>query len=402
MRILHVIQSLAPRYGGPSLSIVPMVAALNRLPNLSAEIATTNADGPRHHSRPTSSPGTFPIHVFPRTFSEQWKYSWQLSRWLKREAKNFDVIHIHGLWSHCNSAAAAAAFAADVPYVIRPAGMLSEYSLNYKAPKKRLYWAAVERRSVMRADCFHVTSEEECAEVRRVRPNATVFVIPQGMPQEAFDTPVERELLAERCGPAVAGRPIILFLSRLHPKKGLADILLPAISRLKTNAFLAIAGGPDPAAPDYEQEVRRKVAHLGIADRVAFLGPITPAERWHLFDGASVFVLPSYSENFGIVVTEAMARGCPLVVTEGVQAHTHVTAANAGLVVPLDVGKVAVAIDQVLQDSTPGTTRGREGAEYVRTHLGWDGIAKKIDEMYRVVALHHQRDAETLTVRNAT
>src|SRR5207248_11444254 len=123
---------------------------------------------------------------------------------------------------------------------------------------------------------------------------------------------------------------------------------LPALSRAKTDFFLAIAGGPDPHAPGYATEIKQQIESLGLTDRVALLGPIAPAERWQLFDGAAGFVLPSRSENFGIAVAQAMARGCAVLITEGVQAGSHVQRAGAGIVVPYGADALAHAIDDLL------------------------------------------------------
>jgi glycosyltransferase involved in cell wall biosynthesis len=386
MHVLHVIAGVAPRYGGPSTTIWPMVTALGRTPGVTATLATTDADGPGGRIDPAALPADVPVRLFRRTFSEQWKYSPGLGRWLRRHAKDFDVVHVHGIWSYCNAVAARAAERAGVPYVVRPAGMLSEYCLNSRAFKKRLYWALVEGRTIRRAAGFHVTGEDEVRDVRAVRPDARTFLIPQAIDADAFAAPVDPHGLRKRCGDAAGDRPIVLFLGRLHPVKGLADLLLPAFSRLRTDAFLAIAGGPDAQAPGYDQTVREAIGRLGLAGRVALLGPVPPAGRWQLFDGAAAFVLPSHSENFGMVVAEAMARGCPVVVTEAVQAHPHVTAAGAGRVVPCHPGALADALEDQLTHAAARARLGDAGRRYVRSQLTWDRVAERLHGMYQSLA----------------
>jgi glycosyltransferase involved in cell wall biosynthesis len=194
-----------------------------------------------------------------------------------------------------------------------------------------------------------------------------------------FDTPPRPDWLRGRCGPDAAARPIVLFLSRLHPKKGVADFLLPAFARLKADAHLAIAGGVDDSTPDYRTEVERAIRALGLAGRVSLLGPVSPAHRWAAYDGAAAFCLPSHSENFGIVVTEAMARGCPVVAAEGVEAVQHVEAAGAGRRVPLEVGAIAAALDATLAQSA---ALGRRGRTYVEARLRWPAVAGQILHVY--------------------
>src|SRR5262245_51422490 len=106
MRCLHVIPAVAPRYGGPSTAITAMVTALNRLPGIAAEIATTDADGSSGRLNREALPPDLPIHVFRRTFSEQWKYSVGLRKWLKAHVGEYDMVHAHGLWSFAPAAAA--------------------------------------------------------------------------------------------------------------------------------------------------------------------------------------------------------------------------------------------------------------------------------------------------------
>jgi glycosyltransferase involved in cell wall biosynthesis len=294
------------------------------------------------------------------------------------------VVHVHGIWSYPNAAAARAAERAGVPYIVRPAGMLSDYCLRLKAFKKWLYWAAVEGRTVRRAAGFHCTGGDEEADARRVRPDARTFLIPQGM--DLPDVPPAPNALAVRCGPVAAGRPVVLFLGRLHPVKGITDLLLPAFARVADGPVLAIAGGPDAAAPGYERLVREEIARLGLANRVVLLGPVAAADRWALFDGAAAFVLPSHSENFGMVVAEAMARGCPVVVTEGVQSKAQVLAAGAGRVVPFEPETLATALVELLCNPSTARAMGEAGRRYVHSELTWDRVAVRVHAMYRAVA----------------
>jgi len=383
LQILHVIPSIAPRYGGPSTAILPMVEALNRLPNIRAEIATTDADGSQGRlDASVFADSPFPIHVFTRDWSEQWKYSASMWRWLRDNARRYDIIHVHSLWNFATLAACRAARRAGVPIVVRPCGMLSPYTWSRTPWRKRLYWALVERFNVRHACRFHATSQAEADEIRAV-VNAPVVVIPQGIDPAAWTAVRRPEFLRERCGPAAGDRPIILFLSRLHPKKGILDLLLPAFAKLAADAYLAIVGGEDEHEPGFGSRVRHEIDRLRLTDRVGLLGRIVPAERWWLLDGAAVFVLPSHSENFGIVVTEAMARGVPVVVTDTVQACEHVLAAQAGYVTPRDVNALSTALTRVLADDAAARLLGQHGKEYAAREFQWDRIAELIGQMYR-------------------
>jgi glycosyltransferase involved in cell wall biosynthesis len=360
-----------------------MCEALNRITGLAVEIATTDADGAGPPLTLDSLPQTsVPIHLFRRTWSERWKYSHGLGTWLARHAADYDLLHVHSVWNYPIAATCRAARRASVPVILRPCGMLSEYSRQRSSWQKALYWRLIEHRNLIGVRCFHATSRAEAEEVSGLGFTGETAVIPQGVEEAAWSTAVRPDRLRERCGPAAHNRPVLLFLSRLHPKKGLVDLLLPALARLRDDAFLAIAGGSDEHAPRHADDVRHTVQRLGLAGRVAFLGAVTPAQRWELLDGADLFVLPSHSENFGIVVGEAMARGVPVVVSDAVQSCEHVTAAGAGRVVPLDVAALAAAVDELLADPAGRIEMGRRGRFHAEKHFAWPAIAARIAKVY--------------------
>jgi glycosyltransferase involved in cell wall biosynthesis len=360
-----------------------MVKALNARRDVSAEIATTDANGPNQRLSRHELPAGSPIHAFSRTWSEQWKLSTGLRQWLDDRAKEYGLVHIHGLWSYSTWIAARAARRAGVPYLVRPAGMLSPYTWSRGRLKKRVYWALVERRTVRHASGFHVTSEEEAEEVRRVRPNARIFVIPNGVEAVAFSAPSDNSKLKARFGPLANGAPILLFLSRLHPKKGIVDRLLPAVAAMRSRALLAIVGSEDAGARGYEQAITSAIRQLSLEDRVSLLGPVVGDERWSLYDGAAALVLPSHAENFGIVVAEAMARACPVVVTKEVQSASLVRQAAAGAVVDGGPMEIAAALDALISDEQQRIQTGTRGRQFACAHLNWSSVANQLATTYR-------------------
>jgi glycosyltransferase involved in cell wall biosynthesis len=375
MKILHVIPGIAWRYGGTTVAIRSLCSALAELPNTEIELATTDADGPHGRIAENEIPKEYSVHLFRRTATEQWKYSPSLGNWLRKNAHRFDVVHVHALWSYACHAAARAAYLAGVPYISRPAGMLSDFTFAHGAWKKRLYWCWREEWTVRRASAFHATSSAEREEIRRVRDDAVVHVISNGVDDEAWTTDHRQFRDPSR-------RLTVLFMSRLHPKKGLVDLLLPAWAQVRVDADLLIAGGPDAHLPQYAQRVRFEIHRLGLENRVRMLGNIPPERRWQMYDSADVFVLPSHSENFGIVIAEAMARGCPLITTDKVQACEHVNAAKAGDVIPRSVFALTHALTDLLADVDRRKRYGECGRNYAQVHFQWRSIAERIHQMY--------------------
>jgi glycosyltransferase involved in cell wall biosynthesis len=359
-----------------------MVRALNCRPDFRAEIATTDAGSAHGKLASSEIPADLTVHMFRRTWSERWKYSRDLGKWLSRHVADYDLIDIHAVWSYSTGAAARAAARRDLPYIIRPAGMLSPYTLQSRSWIKNIYWNLIERRTIDGAAAFHVTSEEEAAEVRALRPDARTFVVPNGVDATAFTVPRDEGELRRRCGPDANGKAIALFLSRLHPKKGIVDRLLPALAAMRRPCYLAIVGAGDPHAPGYESKMSATIKKFQLQDRVTLLGDVNGDARWAFFDGADVFVLPSHAENFGIVVAEAMARSCPVVVTDAVQSCTHVTAAGAGEVVAGDVPTLASTLDNMLADADRRKAYGQAGQAYAQRHFSWEEIAREIRHMY--------------------
>ncbi|MGL6096655.1 MAG: glycosyltransferase [Fimbriiglobus sp.] len=384
MQILHVIPTVAPRYGGPSTAVAALAATLARTPGVSCEVVATDADGPGGRFDPAgwSAPGV-PLHLFPVEGSVRWGQSPALASWLDREAVRFDVICSHAAWAFSTVVARQSATRHGRPLVYMPHGMLSRYTWTRNRPLKWAYWLRYERANVAAAAAIHTTSAEEAAELADYRTiTAPVAVIPLGVDDDSWTAPARPEVLRELCGRPPDHPPILLFLSRLHPKKGVADVLIPAFARMTVPAILAIAGGVDDSVPEYGDEVRKVAAALGVADRVRFLGRVAPADRWSVFDGADAFVLPSYQENFGIAVAEALARGVPVVVSDRVQIAPDLAAAGCARVVPLDPGAVAAALDALLADPAGRLRLGAAGRAFAAEHYTWDAVTRRVLNLY--------------------
>ncbi|MCU0872334.1 MAG: glycosyltransferase [Pirellulaceae bacterium] len=389
MRVLHVIPAIADRYGGPSQAVFEMCRAI-RVVGVTAEIATTDADGPGRRldlgdDRPCVHKAV-PVWLFPRTCSEHWKYSFHLQGWLDAHVADYDLLHVHAVFSHATTAACRAARRRNVPVILRPCGMLAPYSLSLSALRKRVYWQLAEKRNVEQARFLHATSPEEREELQRLVPQVDVQCIPLGLPQEVWSVPRRPGAFRQRFGIAPE-RPLLLFLSRLHRKKGLADLLLPALARLPAEVVLAVVGEGDPHDPEYARHCRSVAAELGLEERTVFTGPIYAPDKWYAYDDANLYVLPSQHENFGITVVEAAARGTTPLFSPGVQAGRLLLEAGVGLVSDNDVDSLTTAIAQFLGRSPEDRRQaGSRGSEFARRELSLDAMAEKLVRMYERAA----------------
>lgn len=374
MRVLHVIGSVAPREGGPSVAIRGMTAALAAL-GIDVTVATTNADGPREVLPvPTDAPvrsGGVEWRHFARTAPGTWGLSLPLLAWLDRNVADFDVVEVHGLFVFATIAGCRTAARHRVPYVVRPLGMLDPWSLAQRRWKKVPYIRLIEGRHLARAAAIHATSESEADGVRALGYGARVRVIPLGVGG------VPRATRA-----SAAGRPVeLLFLSRLHPKKNL-PLLLDALHAARAEGAalrLTVAGGGTDA---YRAELERHVAALGLAEAVRFVGQVEGERKAELLAGADAFVLPSSQENFGIAVAEALAAGLPVVVSDQVAISADVVAARAGYVVPVDAAATARALVALARDGAERSAMGARAARLAAEKYSWERTATSLRALY--------------------
>lgn len=280
------------------------------------------------------------------------------------------VVHDHGVWLPTNRAAALVARATGRPLVVSPKGMLSERALGIKRTKKRAAWHLYQRRALRAAAAFQATSEVEAEDVRRAGLRQPVAVIAHGVRVPPDAAPPQAD---------GAGRTA-LFLSRVHPIKGLPD-LVAAWARVRPEGWRLVVAGPEEEG--HRAEVERQVQGSGLADAVTFAGPVGESEKWDLYRSADLFVLPTHSENFGIVVAEALAAGLPVITTHGAPWQALETE-RCGWWVPVGAEPFAGALSEATS-APPDALRemGWRGRAYVRRELSWDRAAAEHLALYR-------------------
>jgi glycosyltransferase involved in cell wall biosynthesis len=383
-----VIPSISPRRGGPSQAAIEMVNAL-RLRHVDASILTTNDDC---ESLLTDLPiGGWtsycgvPVLAFPRwnppiRVLKEYIFSSRLNRWFPGNIRNFDIIHVHALFSYPSTVAMMHARRARIPYLLRTIGQLSPWSLAQSKLRKQLMLKLVERRNLDSASLLHFTTTRERDECfTAFGQSFPSLVLPLGV---RLPSPL----------PAIKSKSDglrLLFLSRLHPKKQL-EVLLKGLALFQSDNpqaiwQLDIAGAGEPA---YLASLQKLAAQLNLSHRCRWLGHVQGDAKTSLLQQADWFLLPSAAENFGIAVVEAMAAGTPVIVSPQVAVADLIVAAGAGLVCPSDPASICKIL--ITHYQGPTSAMRMAARSLAESTFSWGSVADQLETHYRQV-LHSLR-----------
>jgi glycosyltransferase involved in cell wall biosynthesis len=358
--------------GGAVTAALGMAEALSAA-GLSVRLAATD------YGHPVTAPAAFDLRLFPCRYGP-WRFAPALGRWLAREVRWADVVHVHTVWTYPTRAAARACRRRGVPYVLRPAGMLEDWSMGRRAWKKALYARLVESETIRHAAALHWTTAQEQERSARWAGARPAVVVPLGLPASAYQGLPPAAALARRF-PALAGRRVLLYLGRVDPKKQ-PEVAIGALAELRRelpDAVLAIAG---PGERRYLDSLAALADGLGVASAVHFLGMLRGAEVQEAFVGAAAFLLPSLQENFGLAAAEAMAVGCPVIVSPQVALAPLVSSHGAGRVAGATVPAVADAVRTLLADEPGRRAAGERGRALVRQRFTWPAVAADLIRAY--------------------
>jgi glycosyltransferase involved in cell wall biosynthesis len=371
----------ASEYGGIPHRVYGLAAALISLGH-SSQVVTTNAGGARNLQvklEELTTYGKVPVIYTERWSHNSYFYAPRLLMHLRKLAPSCDMAVVSGGWSYLNLAVRRSLPRLDVPYVINPEGQFDPWAFRHKYLKKVLYWRLVEKYNYSRAAGIIALTDNEAGQVKQFVRGVPVQVIPNGVNLDDFQSPTGQEEW-EKTFPELAHSPYILFLSRLHPKKGL-DLLLPAFQRLLEQCrepqvlepYLVVAGN---GATGYEREIKALAHGLGIAHRVLFPGLITGTAKQALLQHCCFTVLPSRGEGLPIAVLESMACSKPVVITPACYLP-EVARAGAGFEVELGVEQLAQAMLQLWNSPGMREEMGKQAVALVKEKFTWEKVAEQ-------------------------
>nr|WP_226895242.1 glycosyltransferase [Luteolibacter marinus] len=310
-----------------------------------------------------------------------------------------DLVHDHGIWLPCHRQVAKACAARGIPRIASPRGMLEPWALNHKKWKKRAAWWLYQKRDLQAAAGLHATADSEARQLRRLGLKAPMVVAANGVTVPILESGFLTRFDSQEAGCEAGGLPngfgfeeagckpalhrTALFLSRIHPKKGL-PMLVEAWARVRPEGWSMRVVGPDEGG--HRGEVERLVAGAGLTDCWSFANSLEGDDKWRAMAAADLFVLPTHSENFGIVVAESLACGVPVITTtaapwQGLRDH------GCGWWVEPDAAALGAALDEATRVEASGLREmGRSGREWMAADFGWEGIARKMEAFYQEVA----------------
>lgn len=381
IRVLHVIPSVASFRGGPSQVIHMVTEGLSEC-GLDVAVLTTDDDGSSRLPVPLGEPvrkGRVTYWYFARQ-TRFYNCSLPLSSWLWRHVNDFHLLHIHTVFSYVSTAAALIARAKAVPYVVRPLGVLNRWGFENRKPVlKRLSFAAIDKHILRHAAAIQYTSEQEQIEAERLCPINRPVILPNPVRMAA-----ELPARAARMDSGAAPQPLILFMSRLDEKKGL-DLLIQAFARVKPHypdCRLVVAGSGEESVA---KSLRLLAEREQVADAIDWVGFVSGAAKQQLLARADVFALPSYSENFGVAVVEAMAAGLPVVISDQIGIHPAITQGGAGLVASCSIESLTEALLNMLADPAAARVMGEHGRRVALAQFSIPVVSQKLLSLYQSI-----------------
>ncbi|MDP7005843.1 MAG: glycosyltransferase [Phycisphaerales bacterium] len=376
MKILHYCSRIRLEDGGVVRAVLDLTTSLAKSGKSVTLMATEGEDLPKKETGvQTILTGSF--DRAPIRFSTNRLNS------IKDHIQQSDVLHLHTPWEPANVQLAKIARSCDIPYVVSVHGMLDDWCMEQKGLKKRIYLQLSGRKFLQKAHAIHCTAEAEVTQVKRWTPRGKHVVIPLVFdPSEYLDPPPTSD--PDKYWPTrEENLPIVLFLSRIHEKKGI-EKLLRAASAINTThkARFVIAGCGEP---EYEKSLQKLSNDLGIDQHVNFVGFVEGDRKTSLLRSADIFALPTSQENFGLVFPEAMACGVPVITTKGVDIWPELEKSGGAIITDGSVDQITSSIIQLLDEISIRTKMGDAGKKWVEETFAGETVVNRYIDLYRKI-----------------
>jgi glycosyltransferase involved in cell wall biosynthesis len=384
MKILHVLPSLNLRGGGSVVSCVELCRELARQGEDVAICASADVrSGSTEESGEAGETKVFRVAVGRGPYG----FSATLFTALRKVIRDADIVHIHGLYRFHLVVATMLCRRYEVPYVVKPHGSLDPYLFRVRRWRKVVPERFFVRPSLAHASAVHFTSQEEMTlavstGLLGVCENGIVangIIVREGLNLVLDDQVTPSQFVNTH--PETAGKRIVLFLGRINFKKGL-DILAKAFAAAcheRDDLWLVIAG---PDNEGYSKKVRYWLESEGVLGRTTFTGILLGEQKQAAYQAASVFVLPSYTENFGMTIVEALNCGVPVVISTKVNIWREIVDAGAGIATECDADEVSQAILRLVDDPVTASEMGVCGRKLVQQY-SWQAVAADMRTEYR-------------------
>ena len=343
MKILLSTPNLLPEAGGPAYSVPAIKRYLNECAHQAATMTQRKSGGD---------------HVLAD---------------LEKNVADYDVVHNFGTWTPFNHRISSAAYRAGIPQVFCPMGMLEPWALGQKRLKKKAAWLFYQRRDIERSAVIHATSSMEARNISALGIKVPIAILPRGIdvPAELSARPDEKKIRTA------------LFLSRLHPKKGVLE-LVEAWAALHPSGWRLTIAGPD--GDGYGSVVLDAIERLNLKGSISMVGPVYGEEKARLYGEADLFILPTHSENFGLVIPEALSYGMPVITTTGAP-WEELRETRSGLWIEPGVPTLVQALDDAVRlSSAELQAMGMRGRKLVEERYGWRALILKHIELYQWIS----------------
>jgi glycosyltransferase involved in cell wall biosynthesis len=367
MNVLRCVSSLAESTGGPAVTIPTLTSYLSQ-EGIRNHLICLDNSYPMAETKSFASLTTI-NKAEVNFFNPLWVKRFYLNLENICKSKKIDVIHNHGLWLGINHQAALLSSRLKIPMVTTPHGMLTSWAFNHNRWKKQIAWFLYQRRDLLKSAVIHTTSVSESEDIQKFGYLGSIAMIPHGLePSPITATHLTNKKIR-----------VALFLSRINPKKGLIH-LVEAWAKLHPNQWELWIAGFDESG--YQKKIEELVKTLQIAPSIFFKGPVFGNQKWTLYKQADLFILPTFSENFGFAIAEALSSGLPVITTHGTP-WSELLEKKCGWWIPIGTEPLIIALKEAIQLAPEQRrTMGQEGQRLIHEKYSWKSAAKHMKQLY--------------------